>query len=473
MTVALFSSAEPVPEGPTSDIDVLRVGKWNSTRYGEFEVTKADLDEMVAEFSAANASGRRQIDFDHSANKGDTRAAGWIQGLRIEGDKLRARVEWTPAGQEAVKKREYRFTSAEYKTKIRDKLTGETRDGKSLVACTLTNRPFLENLDPVSLSDDPDARLAVVPEINPADWAKHFQSSISGATPTFTQLGANTGYITTFPQLTEEQANAILLAKGNIGGTPIRHLPDSSYAWIDPEGNVQIPFKDKNGKIDADHVRKALDKLDTVQGLSGAAATKVRRKLEAALQSVGGDPSGNTSNPSRETMSDAIRETLALDDDASEEDVVAAIKALSDKAADDGEPTVTLAAFNEVRAEATKAREAAEEATRKLHTTERDSFLTAQIGAGKLVPAELDAMRELYDVNDEKVKALLDARPATVLREVGEGSGKTLAEIDVNTPEGRQLLAERTAEMIAEAAKNGQKLDYGDAMRLAAKEATG
>jgi phage I-like protein len=147
-----------------SEIDVLMAGKYNSTRYGEFEITPDQLDEMVQEFHNTGAAGRRQVDFDHRANdKGDSRAAGWIQGLRRDGSKLKAAVEWTELGVDAIKKKVYRFQSAEYAPAKRSKTDGSVAEGHWLRGLTLTNRPFIEGMDPVTLSDDEPFSLAITP----------------------------------------------------------------------------------------------------------------------------------------------------------------------------------------------------------------------------------------------------------------------------------------------------------------------
>ncbi|MFX7052727.1 hypothetical protein ABTH91_22085, partial [Acinetobacter baumannii] len=57
------------------------------------------------------------IDVDHKPGHG---AAARILAVRIEGDRFRAQVEWTPYGIDAVKNKGYRYLSLEYHEQWRD-----------------------------------------------------------------------------------------------------------------------------------------------------------------------------------------------------------------------------------------------------------------------------------------------------------------------------------------------------------------
>ena len=89
-----------VPEGsePPSELLVLRLGVTEFTRggrAGSFEVTAEDAMRILAE-----ASGRGRdvvVDYDHASVRGrDAPAAGWLTGLRLAADGIRADVSWTP-----------------------------------------------------------------------------------------------------------------------------------------------------------------------------------------------------------------------------------------------------------------------------------------------------------------------------------------------------------------------------------------
>lgn len=152
MTRFAFSAAEALPGDVPTQVEVLHTGKFNHPAYGDFEITGADLDELVHEFSHDKEA---LIDVDHKASKGDTRAAGWVKGLSRVGDTLVAAVDWTKHGSGLVQSREYTRISAEYGPR-RDLQSGKALPGKHLKAITITNRPFLKGLKPITLSDGAD-----------------------------------------------------------------------------------------------------------------------------------------------------------------------------------------------------------------------------------------------------------------------------------------------------------------------------
>lgn len=436
MSDFLFSLAEPV-QG--SVIDVLQIGDYDSTRYGKFKITREDFDAYIQEFKNSNASGRRQVDFDHKGSQGDTRAAGWIQDLHVDGDKLKAKVEWTPAGEAAIKGKEYRFTSAEYAHKVRDKNTGEEKALKRLKAVTLTNRPFIDTMDPVSLQDDPDARIAIV----------------------------------------ESEFDEPLLSTGTIGGTKNSKLPKTSYAWVDADGVGHLPYKGPDGKIDGAHTRNALARLNQVKGMPDDAKSTARRKLEAALRSVGGHPGGDDNDNTRKHMSD-LHTLLKLSEDADEAQVLSAVKALVEtKEPVEREDAVSLADFTAL--------------AEKLVVVEksnadllRDTYLSEQIRNGRIAPAELvkdedgseAAIVILYNANPQAARKMIEARPINkMLAEIGGNKpGETSDSSQLSTDDiwttdhkegSRTKLDTRAKQLMAD----NKELDYGTALVLAEKEA--
>jgi len=83
----------------------------------------------------------------------------------------------------------------------------------------------------------------------------------------------------------------------------VNDLPDSSFAYIEPGGEKDgegkttprskrhLPYKDKDGKVDAAHVRNALARLSQTQ-ISAEAKESAHRKLLAAAKSAGVEAEG-------------------------------------------------------------------------------------------------------------------------------------------------------------------------------------
>ena len=68
--------------------------------------------------------------------------------LAVEGSKLRALLEWTAYGVDAVKKRSFVYLSADYHENWQDN-EQRAKHGALLVGAGLTIRPVVKNLDPV------------------------------------------------------------------------------------------------------------------------------------------------------------------------------------------------------------------------------------------------------------------------------------------------------------------------------------
>lgn len=143
-------------EGATKSwVTVTRTGHFSDPRYGEFDITRELLLSMVTNFDTKTYGQDIFIDVAHKPENG---AAGKITKLEIQGDRLRALVEWTPLGVEAVRERGFAYLSAEYHENYRDNETGNVH-GCVLLGAGLVTRPCIKRLDPVQLSEaaaDPD-----------------------------------------------------------------------------------------------------------------------------------------------------------------------------------------------------------------------------------------------------------------------------------------------------------------------------
>jgi phage I-like protein len=101
------------------------------------------------------------VDWEHASEHGDTRAAGWINELKVESLEAGSRagvwgrVKWTRQGQEHVETQHYRFLSPV--------VVGKRRDGKFAVeritSVALTNRPALKMHGIETLRSELSARL--------------------------------------------------------------------------------------------------------------------------------------------------------------------------------------------------------------------------------------------------------------------------------------------------------------------------
>lgn len=144
-------------------VTVTRTGSFTDPRYGRFAITRDMLLGMVKNFDARTLGVDVFLDVAHEPEKG---AAATIKKLAVVGNKLRALVEWTDYGIEAVKTRGLKYLSADFHENFLDNEQGHFH-GPLLQGAGLTNRPVIKHLDPVQLSCDAggDTPVVIHPEL--------------------------------------------------------------------------------------------------------------------------------------------------------------------------------------------------------------------------------------------------------------------------------------------------------------------
>lgn len=143
-----------LPSDPPDWIELLPVGDFRLGD-GRAAPTMRVLDpaEVIRTSLASAAGGILPIDFDHRsfAKQGeqDSRAAGWITALKVEGQRIMASVEWTADGRAALEGRAYRFLSPVFK---------HLKDGRVVVieGAGLVNIPALPQLRQLASKESPD-----------------------------------------------------------------------------------------------------------------------------------------------------------------------------------------------------------------------------------------------------------------------------------------------------------------------------
>lgn len=162
-----LDALQPVAGQPgASWIQVAKTGKFQSARYGKFEITRQDLSQMKQNFMAVTpkAPTKLPVDYNHGSmaprNAEEGKAAGWFQSLelRADGDELWALVDWTKPASEKIANREYLYVSPSF---AKNHVHSDGRKiGTTLLAAALTNHPFLEGMQPISLTRATDEVLS-------------------------------------------------------------------------------------------------------------------------------------------------------------------------------------------------------------------------------------------------------------------------------------------------------------------------
>ena len=163
--VRFLSQAVVLAEGATQTwVTLTRTGNFSDPRYGDFTITLDMLGQMVGNFDKRVLGQDVFIDVSHKPSDG---AAGKVQKLSVEGGRLRALVEWTPFGVDAIKQRGFTYLSAEYHEQWKDN-EKQAQHGCVLLGAGLTVRPVIKNLEPVLLSDDDHSAVAMRTAISPS-----------------------------------------------------------------------------------------------------------------------------------------------------------------------------------------------------------------------------------------------------------------------------------------------------------------
>lgn len=142
----------------TSWVTVTRTGSFDHPRYGRFGITRQLLLKLVDNFD--NGAFGQDVFYD-VAHKPEDGAAGKILKLKVEGDRLRALVDWTPYGIEAIKSKGYAYSSIEYHENYKDNESGKEL-GPVLLGAGLVTRPHVKRLDPIQLSESSDGDVPVL-----------------------------------------------------------------------------------------------------------------------------------------------------------------------------------------------------------------------------------------------------------------------------------------------------------------------
>lgn len=109
-----------LPTAPADRIELIPVGKFR-TADGRPAFALDNPAAVIADSFRLAAGNVLPIDFDHRSFAGqgsaDSRAAGWITAMEVEGDRIMASVEWTAEGRQALETLAYRFVSPVFRNR--------------------------------------------------------------------------------------------------------------------------------------------------------------------------------------------------------------------------------------------------------------------------------------------------------------------------------------------------------------------
>lgn len=234
-----------------------------------------DAAGLIARTMGAAKGGMLPIDFAHGMDgqgTRDGRAAGWITSLEVEGHRIMASVEWTPAGEDALRGRLFRFISPTFTVP-----EGQTEVGRILRA-GLTNDPALPELAHVASQQENDlmpqwlkqlaAKLGMPEETDEAKVLAAAESAINQATRAagIVTAAGLTG------ELTETAATAIAAKVGaapadDADPDPSKFVPMSAFQELSAKFTTLTASvsEDRAGTV----VKAAMEAGKVTPGLEG------------------------------------------------------------------------------------------------------------------------------------------------------------------------------------------------------------
>ncbi|MBA4344388.1 MAG: hypothetical protein C0423_19790 [Methylibium sp.] len=286
----------------TSWVTVTRTGTFTDPRYGKFDITRRMLEQMVENFDRRVLGQDVFFDVAHRPSDG---AAAKVLKLAIEGSRLRALVEWTDFGTEAVKKRGFAYLSAEFHETWRDNEKG-AEHGCVLLGAGLTTRPVIKNLDPVQLSQsdtEDEAKLAIHPNLIKSLESETMNKHLIALKTKLLSLG-----------LTEEQIKPILAAAQK----QLEALADDeakSLAVVETFTSAGESLSTQLKTLSASGAQPGNITLQVGQGLDAAAVQReVARLLAEQANAAAADQAALAGKV--KLLSDTITGDKTLSDDA-------------------------------------------------------------------------------------------------------------------------------------------------------------
>lgn len=164
-----------------------------------FAISREDLESIVRNFGARQ-NGEINVDYDHASEMPEVAAGGPVPSagriVRLDAPEVRARhgvplqnepfilygwFEPTARARQLLANREYRFISPAIEWGAKNKRTGQSQ-GTTLTSVALTNRPFLEEMPQIRLSDPAFVPLNESGKGAPAGRPKSGEASVSRRT---------------------------------------------------------------------------------------------------------------------------------------------------------------------------------------------------------------------------------------------------------------------------------------------------
>lgn len=351
-----MSAASPSPLVPGTWFQVAKTGTFYSPVYGKISITPDDLTTMFQNFKTKTPlpPTRLPLDYDHLSDEPqkpeDGKAAGWVKDLQIRdnGNTLWCQPDWTRRAAELINNREYAFVSPFFVTDYMDKVSGK-KIGPTLKAIAITNRPFLEGMQPlpaIAMSERIAAsarRLSAADQLRRANVAvaPRPRPSVAIPLPTAVQLSSDirgarvmTNCACGAPPRKKADGTAMSLKESKVKwaeeladkagaitcphcGAPVKHVPPAAAPPAAPDGDElsAAPPHPPAAPPPPKHVPPPPHAAaPPVPEGSGDADALDDMPLPPAAPEMTEDPTGPSTPGAKDTLESAEEMTTAFDD---------------------------------------------------------------------------------------------------------------------------------------------------------------
>lgn len=486
-----FSDAE----NPTSEVQLFKIGKWKGHPTGGFEITEEIIGKMIENFEA----GERDVvvDYQHMSLDGgpdEAKAAGWVKKLVNKGKGgLWATVEWTKKAAEMIKEKEYRYISPEFHLNYPSKET-KKKLGAMLMAVALTNRPFLEGMAPVALSEralaeienvsldeilgDINAWLAkAAPQIKGKKGSPAIRLYLRGVKEKLKELIKKSKTKSLAEESLDDRRNKVSSAYRKRFVSPyeysgichwVKEVFDT-YVIAERDGKfLKVLYTIKDGDVEFGDPVEVEQVYQEKNIKSTEGGVEMDRKLLCAQLGLSETATDNEISAELKRLTElqdnkALTESLGLKEQATELEVLEAVKKLKEAGSQSAaEGIVKLADFQRLEAEHAGTKKLAGELkvdrdalSKKLLEKDRDEVIGKALAEGRLV--DKDGAKAVWEARfmgdpDNTRKLLATLQPVVDFKERGSGGGGPTGNA------GEQLNIKCSEKMTA-----NPKLSYRDA----------
>jgi phage I-like protein len=141
-----------VDDGVSAWIQVAPFGRWEGHPTGPFTIDDKTADQIIANYDKQESDA--MIDYEHDSlddtKSGPKLAAGWVKQLEKRKDGIWALVEFVKRAVDYIKAGEIKYVSPAIDFKAKDRKTNK-KIGPELINIALTNMPFLDGMQPITL----------------------------------------------------------------------------------------------------------------------------------------------------------------------------------------------------------------------------------------------------------------------------------------------------------------------------------